>query len=75
MPLSIEDHYFPEIEQRNILQARSIDAELVGVRPALVVRINPTIPAEMMLRRFCVETVGGKLVLALRDLEIVRCGR
>ena len=69
--IPIVDHDLTKIEGRNPFQARNIDAQLVGVRSALVVSVDAAIAAEMMLGGFCVEAVGRELVLALLDFEIL----
>src|SRR5256885_2270299 len=69
MPQSVMDYDLLEIERRHSLETRHIDAELVGVRAALVVGVDPANTAEMMFGDAGVEAVGRELVFALRDLE------
>ena len=73
MPLSVVDLHFAEIEGRNPFEARHVDAQLLGVRTALVVSIDSADPAEMMFRNARVEAIGAELVLAARDAK--RFGR
>jgi|SRR4029079_8165732 len=73
VPASVEHDHLAKVEGRQTFEASDIDAELVRVRAALVVRINAADRAEMMLRGLRVEAISRKPVLALRDPE--RVGR
>lgn len=62
--LAVVDDDLPKIEGRDAFQAGGINAELIGVRTALMVGVNAAVPAEMMLRHPCVEAVGRQFVFA-----------
>jgi hypothetical protein len=68
--MSIMDDDLAEIERRNALQASSINPELVGVRAALVMRVNAADRAEMVVRSLCVEAIRREIVIALQDPEL-----
>jgi hypothetical protein len=57
----VDDDLF-EIERRHAFEACDIDANLVGVRTPLVVRVDAAVSAEMMLGDLGIEAVGGELV-------------
>lgn len=71
MALAIVDDHFAEIERRNAFQAGDVDAELIGIRAALVMGIDAADLAEVMLRDLRVEAIGRELVLTLQKLEAV----
>ena len=66
----VEDH-FAKIEGRNAFQAGDVDAELIRVRAAFVVRVDAADTAEMMLSGARVEPVGGEFVLPARDPQAI----
>src|SRR6185369_999033 len=65
--LAVIDHDFGEIEGRDAFETGDVDAELVGVRAAFVVRVDAADRAKMMLRDPRIEPVGRELVLAFED--------
>lgn len=71
MPLTVVDDDLFEIEWRHAFEAGGVHAELVGVRAALVVRVDAALRAEVMLRDVRVEAIRRELVFALRDSETV----
>lgn len=63
-----------EIKGADAGKAGGVDAKFVGIRAALVVRIDPAGLAEVVLRRLCAELVKGQVVLALKECDPVqRC--
>lgn len=70
--LTVKDDHLPKIEGRDACQAGGIYAELVRVRPPLVVRVDTALGTEVVLGRLGIEAVGRELVLALIDSERVR---
>jgi hypothetical protein len=70
--VAVMDYDFGEIEWRYALETGDIDAELIRVRPALVVRVNAASVTEMVLGDTGIEAIGRELVLALGDFEILR---
>jgi hypothetical protein len=72
MPLTVVHNDLMEIERGHALQASDVDAQLIGVRAALVVDVNPEIPAKMMLGGHGVEPIGRDHFLAFHDLEGIR---
>lgn len=72
VPISVVDDHFKEIEGRDTFQAGDVDSKLVGVRSALVVGVDAATLTEMMFCGLRVEPIGGQLVLALEDFEILR---
>jgi len=67
--IPVVDHDFAKIEGRNALEAGDVNAKLVGVRSALVVRVYAAIGAEMMFRGPCVEPVSREFFRSLQNLE------
>src|SRR6476620_56466 len=74
VPLAVENYDLFEVEWRHVLEAGDIHAELARVRAALVVRGDAARAAEMMLGGVRVEAVGGEIVFALGDPEVVGRG-
>src|SRR4051794_31656991 len=72
MALTVMNFDLAEIERGYAFEARDIDAQLIGVRSALVVRVDAAHRAEMLLGDARVEAVGRELVLTLRDAKRVR---
>jgi hypothetical protein len=69
MAAAVEDDDFVEIERRHAFETGDVDAELVRVRAALVMRVDAADGTEMMLGAHRVEPIGRELVLALRNAE------
>src|SRR5690242_2621771 len=69
MPLAIVHGQLGEVERRHARQAGRVDTDLVGVRPALVIGVDATDGAEMVLSDTGVEAVGRELVRALPNFE------
>ena len=67
---AVEDDDLCEIERRNTFQAGDVDAQLVGVRAALVMRVNAADRAEMMFRSFRVEAISRELSSPCVRLEL-----
>lgn len=72
MSLAVMNDDLAKIEGGDTLQACDVHPELIRVRSALVVRVDPAAAAEMVLGDAGVETIGGELVLSLGDAEKVR---
>jgi hypothetical protein len=51
------------------LQASQVEAVLIKVRPAAMVRVNSTLTAEIMFSRAAIETIDGKHFLAFDNAE------
>jgi hypothetical protein len=66
---SINDRYLTKLERVYTVQTGHIESILVRVRPLLVMRIDPTNRAKVVLRCHGIELIQGQLVLPLGDLE------
>lgn len=71
MRLSIEHWELMKIKWGDAFEAGGIDAKLMGVRAAFMVRVDAANRAKMMLRGLGIETIGRKIVLASCDPELL----
>ena len=71
MAKSIVNLDFTKIKGRETFQAGHIDAELVGVRSALVVGVDAAIAAEMMFGSPGIESVSRECVRPLQYHELI----
>src|SRR3954453_7380702 len=61
-----------ELGNVDIVETAGVDVDLAGVRARHVEGMNAAMLAERVLRRLCVEFVGGEVVLAADELEALR---
>src|ERR1043166_154887 len=71
----VDHRHIGEIERAYAFEARDVDAVLVLVRAAAMVRVDPAPRAEIMLRRAGVEPVGRQRLFAGLDRHATEIGR
>ena len=72
---AVHDHDFGEIEWADAIDARDVDTELAWIRATLVVGMDPTGLAEVVLRRSGVELIESQVIPAFDKFDIRKlCG-
>jgi hypothetical protein len=70
MHVAFVDRDHVKVKRADALQAGGIDAVLVGIRPALVVRVNAAFRAEVVLGLEGVELVERQRILPGGDVDV-----
>ena len=72
---SVNDLDLREVKRRYPRQAGYIDTKLIRVRSALMMRVDATDAAEIMLRRTRIELIQGENILPLAELDVIQLCR
>lgn len=70
MAIAVVDDDFRKIEGRHSFETGEVYSELIGVRAALVMRVNSTDRAKMMFRDVRVELIEREIFRTAREFKV-----